>query len=305
MFFILRYSMTTKTIPYVFCLLLLLCGSGVLRAQGYYPPPPKPKHPYPINTIPQPGRDRKEAEKTPLTESLSYEEKTSATGRLLTVGLRNQTYDHYRRVHFGFALSVVAMDYRMTSSDKKIEGNVLNYTGSPYSFADVSWFNPGFGASALMDIRLNQACSFSMPVGPTFGSCVVNFWGTEDSSYRTMRLESVIIEMPLLLKYKARRHSNVRPYMIAGATPYVNISAFRNFNEEKGIYLGLEPYDVALNIGIGLDFYYTYFKLAIEGKYVLGMMNNISKKALPTYEKYPAVINNSILQSFVITIFIE
>jgi hypothetical protein len=198
------------------------------------------------------------------------------------------------------------MDYLMISSNQVISENASKFNDFTYHFADVSWFNPGFGASALMDIRLNQSFSFRMQVGPTFGSCDVNFWGTEDSSqYRTMRLESVIIEMPLLLKYKARRHSNVRPYMITGVTPYVNISAFRNFNEDKGIYLGLEPYDVALNFGIGLDFYYTYFKLAVEGKYVLGMMNNISKKALPNYEKYPAVINNSILQSFVLTIFIE
>lgn len=242
--------------------------------------------------------------KRPLREAKFPHRPTVGANKLLTAWQQQRTYDHNRRFHFGFVLSLTALDYRMTSSQNSINNNTFN--NFSFGHTDVSALTPAFGVSALMDIRLTQLLSFRLQIGPTFGSRDITFWGTEDSAkMKTMRLESVLIEMPLLLKYKAMRTSDVRPYILTGLTPYVDVSAFRNFNEEKGIFLGLNPFDIAFNIGIGCDFYLEYFKFAIEAKYTTGFFNNISHKSLAGYEKYPAAINKAIAHSFVLSFLFE
>jgi hypothetical protein len=244
------------------------------------------------------------ANQKPLRAATFPYRPTPGSNKLLTNWLQQRAYDHNRRFHLGFVFSLTALDYRMTSSQNPINSNTFN--NFSFGYADVSALTPAFGVSMLMDIRITQLLSFRLQVGPTFGSRDITFWGTEDSTKtKTMRLESVLVEMPLLLKYKAVRTSDVRPYILTGLTPYVDVSAFRKFNEEKGIFLGLNPFDIAFNIGIGCDFYFEYFKFAIEAKYTTGFFNNISHKSLTGYEKYPAVITKSLAHSFVLSFLFE
>ncbi|GHT13239.1 hypothetical protein AGMMS4956_09110 [Bacteroidia bacterium] len=228
-----------------------------------------------------------------------------STNERSTKILSNTDYDYGRRVHFGFAFDFGVLDYNITSS-KTAHGNTRPEDNRQYTyFVDMSTPSFAWGVTALMDVRINYSFSFRMQLGPMFGARKITFFDLNQDVQRTMLVESVLLDMPLLLKYKALRHSDLRPYLIAGIIPYVDVSSFRKFNEDKGVYIGTNAFDIAATAGFGVDLYFNFFKLSIEGKYVNGFVNNISKKALVGYEQYPAAIDKAYARYFVFSLVFE
>jgi hypothetical protein len=217
--------------------------------------------------------------------------------RMLRHPFAQSQYDYTRRIHFGFTLSVGALDYRVISSPN----TQRNPSGI---FADVSSIMPALGVSALMDYRINHSLSFRLQLGPTFGTRDINFFRA-DTLERTMQIESVLLEMPILLKYKARRVSNFRPYLIVGVTPSCDVSSFKNFNEKRGIYVALRPFDVAGTFGIGFDSYADFFKFSLELKFVAGMINTKSDQTMKGFEQYPNAVEGLYHHSFVLSLIFE
>jgi hypothetical protein len=93
--------------------------------------------------------------------------------------------------------------------------------------------------------------------------------------------------------------------MIGGITPYSDISSFKSLNENKGIFIGVRPFNIAPTIGIGFDAYADFFKFSMELKYVRGLVNQLSSDSLEGYEQYPNSINKMHRQSFVLSIIFE
>jgi hypothetical protein len=222
--------------------------------------------------------------------------------KLFTRPFTQQRYDYNtRHLHFGFAIALGALDYSITSSKEtqyNSKGEASNF------FVDVSTLSPLMSVSALMDYRFDHRFSLRLQVGPTFGTRTINFYNA-DSLNLSMQVESVLIEASFLLKYKATRHSDLRPYMLAGLTPYCDVSAFKNFNEKRKLYIAINPFDVALTAGIGIDTYANFFKFSLEIRYAMGLLNAISSKSLVGYEQYPKSIDKMYLHSFVLSIIFE
>lgn len=225
--------------------------------------------------------------------------------RLMLQPFTQQQYDYQRRIHFGFVLAASALDYKVISA-KGPTYNSKNST-APYNFfVDVTNLSPALGVAALMDYRISHNLSLRLQIGPTFGTRTLNFYDVDrDTLTLGMNLESVLLEMPMLIKYKALRNSDFRPYMIAGLTPYCDVSAFKNFNEKRDLFIALKPLDVALTIGIGFDAYFDFFKFAVEAKYVSGLVSAISNKSLVGYEQYPTAIDKMYMRSFVFSLIFE
>jgi hypothetical protein len=237
--------------------------------------------------------------------AISATSPTSYPRELLSSLFTRQDFDYNKRLHFGFSLGIGALDYSIISSPNP------QYSSSnpdPYTYyVDIST-SPSIGLTALMDYRINQQLSLRVQLGPTFGMRTLNFYNVGSDSVATaqsMQLESVLIEMPLLLKYKAFRNSDLRPYMIAGLTPTCDVSAFKTFNEEQSLYVAVKPFDVAITLGIGVDYYFEYFKLSAEVKYAIGLMNVIQSKSLVGFEQYPSAIDKMYSRSFMLSFIFE
>ncbi len=239
--------------------------------------------------------------KTPMFNDVP----TGFPKRLMMQPFSQQQYDYQRRVHFGFVLAVSALDYKVISS-KNPTYSSRNPT-MPYNFfVDVTSLSPALGVAALMDYRISHNLSARLQIGPTFGTRTLNFYDANaDTLALGMQLESVLLEMPILLKYKALRNSDIRPYMIAGVTPYCDVSAFKNFNERQNLFIALKPLDVAVTIGIGFDAYFDFFKFALEVKYVSGLFSAISPNSLDGFEQYPNAIDKMYMRSFVFSLIFE
>jgi hypothetical protein len=91
-----------------------------------------------------------------------------------------------------------------------------------------------------------------------------------------MNLGSTFINLPFNMRYEAEREKNYRPYLIGGVNFRWDMARNKDFDADEGIYVKLEPFDVYVEGGFGVDFYLPYFKLSTEIKFSVGMLNVLS-----------------------------
>lgn len=178
---------------------------------------------------------------------------------LLLVGIssiaQNQPYIDDRPYHFGFSLGINTMDFTVQHNPNIVDG------------ARSSILTPGFSVGLIGNLRLNRY--FSLRCTPTF------HFSDRTLNYRLLSTDTIIhtaqtsvismpITLPVYIKYAAERQGNYRPYILAGGGIYYDVARDRS----KDILL--QPIDYFLEFGIGVDFYFTFFKLSPELKFAIG-----------------------------------
>jgi len=193
-------------------------------------------------------------------------------------------YD-YKRLHFGFTVGVNTMDFRIVrSADATL-------------FADLPSIQPGFQVNIVSDLRLNDDLNLRFLPGIDFGQRDLTFFsGTEMNS--KMVLEASYIDFPLLLKYRADRYNNCRPYVIGGFSFRYDMSARKEYESDSEVYVRLKPADFYFEAGVGLDTYLSFFKLAPELKVAVGTNNMLVNDPYPDEEEYVESISK--LNAFII-----
>jgi hypothetical protein len=81
-------------------------------------------------------------------------------------------------------------------------------------------------------------------------------------------IKSTFLDFPLLIKYKARRMNNQRPYLIGGVAYRVDIS--KTGQEDL---VRLKPLSTSIEAGMGWDSYLQFFRLSTELKFSFGLTN--------------------------------
>ena len=93
-----------------------------------------------------------------------------------------------------------------------------------------------------------------------------------NGTFQDQLVETTMVELPILLKYKSERRDNVRMYMIGGIKPGIDASGKKKLDqtieslEVKGTNLSLEA-------GLGFDLYFPLFKFSPELRYSRGLIN--------------------------------
>ena len=198
--------------------------------------------------------------------------------------LRNTSILNYQRgdrtiLHFGFTLGVNYMDYRMAFSGK----NSLR--------AETGKLDVGFLVGIISELRVTDDLGLRFLPGLDFATRRTVFTHVpevEDNKTENFN-ESVYITMPLMMKYKAQRINNFRPYITAGPCLKYDFQNHRSINPDKAIYFRTKPVDVFLETGLGFDFYLPYFKFGVELRLSLGLTDVLVKKydtKNPGYEMY-------------------
>ena len=186
----------------------------------------------------------------------------SVTGQEISVPNRYELDEH--PFHFGFCLGLNMMDFII-----KPKSDTL--------VADVSAPNIGFHIQIVTNLRLGEYFDLRFLPGIAFNQRNLNFFKKDKTlDGASQQIESNFLEFPLLLKYKAKRLKNVRPYVITGANCRVDLA--KSFNQVQGIYIALKRVDLYYEAGTGVDFYLPYFKLSTEIKYSLGFRNILNHR---------------------------
>jgi len=232
--------------------------------------------------------------------------------------LNLMSYDYTRRWRFGFSLGINVFDYTVINSMKpvmnpvpplKISYDALlesNNIEAPILWADVVTPQVGFNINGIVDYRLSRYFNLRALPGICFGTRELSFYDNSqpnDSNPYTMTLESNYIEIPILLKFSAKRVTNYRPYLVGGVNPRFNLNW--KTSEKKGNYISTTVFEPFLEVGAGLDIYFYFFKLSVEFKYSGTFINSLGSNVVMGQEAYRDGIDRLNSQIFVFAIHIE
>jgi hypothetical protein len=164
-----------------------------------------------------------------------------------------------KQFHFGFTIGLNSFDFN------------FNRKYSQDTLVQIIHLTPGFN-----ELRLNEDFALRFTPGLVFGQRNVSLLNhnSRDSAFSNASAESNYIDLPFLLKYKAKRLYNFRPYLLTGISLRYDMAGRKSqpFSDRLDI-MKMKPFDIYIEIGYGMDFYLTYFKLSTEIKLSLGTQN--------------------------------
>lgn len=190
----------------------------------------------------------------------------------------NPNYDD-RKFSYGFLIGLHTTSYQIKYSEKFVTTVV-----EPYDtlYAIEPSFSPGFSLGFIVNYKL--ADFFDLRVTPKFAFYEHRLKYVFSKTKQEQLIETVMVELPLLLKYKSERRGNIRMYMVGGVKPSIEASGkSRIGTSSKG--LEIKGSNLNLEAGFGFDLYYPLFKFSPEIRFSKGIANMIDKTG--TYYAQP------------------
>jgi hypothetical protein len=210
---------------------------------------------------------------------------------------KNESWYDEKLLHFGFSLGFNAMDFNITPSQTYLVTDSL--------YPEVSKLNPGINIQIVTDLRPAKYMDIRFLPGVSFGQRNIRYYKNQVIYNDHQRLESSFLEFPLLLKLKGDRLNNVRPYVIGGFNYRYDLAAKKDFDEGKAVYIRIKKPDLYYELGAGLDFYLTYFKLSVELKMSNGMSDILVKEYAPGHPEYVNAIEKMKSQIWILSFHFE
>lgn len=197
--------------------------------------------------------------------------------------LNYQKIDH-KPFHFGYTLGLNTMDFGIYPSEASLspDGNRID------TFPEINRLSPGIDIGIVTNFRLTEYLDFRLLPGISLGQRNLNYY-TEDTvltDHSPMNIGSTFINVPVALRYEAKRFRNIRPYIIGGVNFRWDMARNKDFNEDEKIYVKLQPFDIYMEGGMGMDFYLPYFKLSVELKLSVGTLNVLDPDRHDTHHVY-------------------
>ena len=210
---------------------------------------------------------------------------------------KNESWYDDKFLHFGFSLGFNTMDFNITPSQ--------TYLAKDSLYPKVSVLNPGINIQIVTNVRPGKYFDIRFLPGVSFGQRIVRFYKNRVLYNDQQKLESSFLEFPLLLKYKGDRLNNVRPYVIGGFNFRYDLAGKKEFDEQKAVYIRIKRPDLYYELGTGLDFYLTYFKLSVELKMSNGFGDVLVREAAPGHPEFYNAIEKMKSQIWVLAFHFE
>lgn len=177
--------------------------------------------------------------------------------------IQHKPYIDLRPMHFGISVGVNMQDIEFET-----EAPIV---------CDADRWNTGFSVGVLTDMRLTNHLNLRLAPTMHFGAKHLVFRNLTNSTTdgmvttETQDLKNTYLALPVDLKFSAQRWNNIRPYMLAGVSPMVNLT-----NKSQEI-VQLKRTDLMVEVGLGCDLYLPFFKLIPELKFCYGLGDRIDK----------------------------
>ena len=192
--------------------------------------------------------------------------------------VQNRPYTDLRPFHFGVVVGTHFQDIEFNNIGPQMIMNADGTQTEKVITCDQDRWETGFNVGVLGELRLNT--HFALRVAPTmyFGNRHLTFYNLTDRLengepiIEAQDMKSVYIGVPVNLIFSAPRLDNVRPYIMAGVDPMVNLSG------GDDDYVKLKRYDFCLEVGLGCDIYLPFFKLRPELKFCYSLINSLDTK---------------------------
>ena len=210
--------------------------------------------------------------------------------------VQNRPYIDFRRLHYGFF-------FGFHSQDMELANNGFITENGEQWYADVAAYNPGFSVGVLADLRLNTYLAVRLLPTLHFGEKQVVFRELNSGNRERQQIKSTYISLPLDIKFSAQRFNNYRPYIIAGASPMLDLTV------KKQRQLLLKKFDFMLEFGMGCDFYLPFFKFNPELKFCFSLLDVLEKDRSDlldeNYKKFTDSVNKAVAKMIVLSFYFE
>lgn len=213
--------------------------------------------------------------------------------------IQNRPFLDDRVWHYGFLVG-------LNIQDLSLANNGLPYINNgvvEYWYADVPEYTPGFSVGVLGEIKANDWLSVRMIPTMHFGDKKVVFKEQRSGKVVEQYIKSTYISMPIDLKISAARFNNYRPYVVTGFAPTFDLTV------KKGKELLVKRSDLMFEVGMGVDFYYPFFKMIPELKFCFGLDNVLEKTRNDLTDgsllKYSNALDKAQSAMMVLTLYFE
>ena len=177
-----------------------------------------------------------------------------------------------RPLHYGIQIGYTQSKFDLLYNDDPLMRDTMQGTTSYYA--------PGFHVAIIGDLRLNDYFNLRMLPGVTLVtrriaySWEAGYLATHRLAEQSRYVESVYGEIPVEIKFRARRYNNFRPYLTAGLSYGFDFASLRkNRNLTDQSIVRLKANDFRYTVGVGFDVFLRYVKFGIDLKMVFGLVD--------------------------------
>ncbi len=173
-----------------------------------------------------------------------------------------------QKFSYGYTLGIVQYDFK-TSFKTAYENIEVKSQG-------------GFSVGILGNFNFNKNLSLRLEPNIAFGKRILTFKNLITEQDRTREVQSTYINIPLLLKFNANRHLNIRPFLAAGAGLAYNLNSNETNPDDnsQGIFRSYKKayyYELAF----GVEFYTGNFKVTPSIRGIFNFKNEVIPDADP------------------------
>lgn len=181
------------------------------------------------------------------------------------VNQNNPNYDE-RKLSYGFLIGLHSTAYQIKYSDRFVTPDL----DKVYS-VEPGW-SAGFSLGFIVNYRVTDLLDFRLTPKVAFYEHTLRYRYTDETPTEEKLVETTMVELPVLLKYKSERRGNIRMYMVGGVKPGLEASGKKDM-ENASTELGIKGVNLSLEAGFGFDLYYPLFKFSPELRFSRGIVN--------------------------------
>ena len=205
------------------------------------------------------------------------------------------TFDD-KTIHFGFTLGINMLDFDVINYNPIGENpdfvaqnwllDAKQVVDTTTVRSDVATLIPGFTVGIVSSLRISRDLTLRFLPGMSFGERKLTFNipvsdVNELAPTQYYSIKSTFLDFPLLIKYKALRINNNRPYVVFGAAYRQDIS--RTGKEDL---VKLKSGGFYAEVGAGWDTYFLFFRFAVEAKFSFGLNDQLGRVPAQTQRQY-------------------
>ncbi|WP_441715993.1 type IX secretion/gliding motility protein PorT/SprT [Fulvivirga ligni] len=181
------------------------------------------------------------------------------------VGMNNPNYDD-KLLSYGFLIGIHTSAYQLKYSDTFVTDSLDNL----YSI-DPKW-SAGFSLGFIVNLRATDFLDIRALPTVAFYEHSLEYQAFDEAPF-VETVETTVVELPILLKYKSERRGNTRMYFVGGVKPGYEAAGKNDVEAVGDDNLSIKEFNLSLDVGFGLDIYYPLFKFSPEIRFSRGMTN--------------------------------
>lgn len=171
--------------------------------------------------------------------------------------------------YFGLTLGGHSSGYLTSNSRKLVQHDSIRII----SGAD----KPGLHVNIITNLKIGEYFDFRFIPGFAFSERRINYTNDpnqSNSDFLTERIESVFLEIPMLMRFKSAPYKDKRLFVVGGLKYTYDVSSNSRARKDQSVnLLKIAPHDFQFEIGAGVQFFFPFFIFSPEIKYSQSLGN--------------------------------